>query len=640
VETTVGRLLIDRALPPAYRGRPGPLDGKAMAALFQEMAEKDPDLYRDSVKNLMDIGREVSYQTGGYSFGLSDMLVPPEVEARRNELRTAVRNILRRRDVPEAEKSKQVVDLMEKSKPILEKLTYDVTRAAGNPLAMQVATGTRGKPANVQGIIAGEGLYADHHDRSIPFPVLHGFAEGLTPAEYFAGSFGNRKSLYDVKMGTANAGAYGKILSRAAHRLAVTAIDADDPLSIADRGVPVETMDPDNDGALLALPAGGYPRNTPITPAVMKELQSKGISRIAVRSPIASGPPDGGVYSRDLGYREHGKGRLADIAEAVGLAAAQAIAEPVSQGALSSKHKGGTAEAAKKTWGPGGFSSIEQAVTSPSESAYWAGHAERDGTVAAIKPSPTGGIAVYIDGQEHLIAPGQDATVKVGDHVEAGDVLSDGMPNPRKFVEHKGIGEGRRAFVDSYRQILKENNIGAHRRNIELLARGLVDHVRATDSFGPYLPDDVTPYDRIEADWVPRPGHITTKAREAKNMFLEKPVLHYTLGTRITPRVIKELQGFGINDVTAHPDPPPFKPEYVSGSNTLFYDPDWQTRMYGSYLQKGTLKAVWEGAESDEEGTSFVPALARGVDFGLKGRLLRPGAPVPDNPPAVDVKPN
>ena len=52
--------------------------------------------------------------------------------------------------------------------------------------------------------------------------------------------------------------------------------------------------------------------------------------------------------------------------------------------------------------------------------------------------------------------------------------------------------------------------------------------------------------------------------------------------------------------------------------------------MYGSHLQKATLKGVWEGAESNEHGTSFVPGLAKGVDFGLTGKILRPGDPLHD----------
>lgn len=630
MEGTVGRLLIDRSLPADMRGRPGALDNKGLTSLLEELAKRSPDDYKRTVKRLMDVGREVSFLSGGYSFGLSDILPSPEVEARRQELRDTVKSILRTPGLSETERNKRVVDAVESVKADLENITYESAKKSNNPLAMQVMTGTRGKPANLQGIMAGEGLYADHQDRPIPYPVLRGFAEGLSPAEYFAGSFGARKSIFDVKAGTAQAGYYGKMLNRATHRLVVTALDAEDPNSLSQRGIPVDTDDPDNDGSLLGMPAGGYPRNTPLTPAVLKDLKARGIKNIIVRSPIASGPADGGVYAKDLGYREHGKGKLSTIAEAVGLAASQAISEPVSQSSLSSKHTGGVLGA-----GPSGFHVLEQLTTSPSESPYWASHANKDGVVSSIKPSPTGGHLIYIDGEEHAVSPGLEPSVQIGQRVEAGDQLSGGLTNAALVVHHKGVGEGRRAWMQSFMKSLKDNGIKAHRRNVELLARGLVNHIEATDDFGSYLPGDVVPYDRLEADWKPRAGSVELTPKMARNLYLERPVLHYTLGTRVTPSVAANLEQFGIKNVLAHHETPPFQPTMIGGRDTLFYDPDWQTRMYGSQLQKATLRGAWEGAESDEHGTSFVPGLARGIDFGTKGKILRPGLPVDDKPPKL-----
>ena len=54
-----------------------------------------------------------------------------------------------------------------------------------------------------------------------------------------------------------------KQLNQATHRLMVTAVDDEEADAEADRGskrgFPVETRDPDNVGALLAAPTGGYP---------------------------------------------------------------------------------------------------------------------------------------------------------------------------------------------------------------------------------------------------------------------------------------------------------------------------------------------------------------------------------------------
>jgi hypothetical protein len=57
----------------------------------------------------------------------------------------------------------------------------------------------------------------------------------------------------------------------------------------------------------------------------------------------------------------------------------------------------------------------------------------------------------------------------------------------------------------------------------------------------------------------------------------------------------------------------------VRGMANIANDPDWMTRMLGSYQQKSLLQATHRGGVSDTAGTSFVPTLARGETFGLGG---------------------
>jgi hypothetical protein len=79
------------------------------------------------------------------------------------------------------------------------------------------------------------------------------------------------------------------------------------------------------------------------------------------------------------------------------------------------------------------------------------------------------------------------------------------------------------------------------------------------------------------------------------------------------------LDQHGIKNVEAHKESPPFQPEMVRGMSNISNDPDWMTRMLGSYQQKGLLNSVHRGATSDTAGSSFVPALARGETFGVTG---------------------
>ena len=190
------------------------------------------------------------------------------------------------------------------------------------------------------------------------------------------------------------------------------------------------------------------------------------------------------------------------------------------------------------------------------------------------------------------------------------------LPNPAKIVEHKGIGEGRRYFTEAFRDATASAGIPAHRRNIELLARGLINHVRLTDEVGDHVPEDVVPYSTLERNYQPREGTRRLPPSQAKGKYLEEPVLHHTIGTPLRPRMIKELEDFGVKEVSVHDNPPPFQAEMVRGMANLGADEDWMTSMYGSGLKASLLRHTQRGATSDTRGSSFVPSIAQSVDFG------------------------
>jgi len=269
--------------------------------------------------------------------------------------------------------------------------------------------------------------------------------------------------------------------------------------------------------------------------------------------------------------------------------------------------------------GPVGFPLINQLMQVPEAFRGGAVHAQADGVVGQMRPAPQGGFYADIGGQEHYIAPEQELQVKPGDTVEAGDVLTDGIPNPAQIVKHKGIGEGRRYFVDAIREALRSAGTHVDRRNLEVLSRGLLDHVRVTGLFDDYAPDDVVPYHTIERNWQPRPGAVTVAPSQAVGTYLERPTLHYTIGTRVTKNMLPRLAHFGVSTLTTHKDPPPFEPEMQRAAAAVSTDPDWQVRMLGSGQKGSLLDATHRGAVSDEAGTSFVPAMIRGVDFGKVG---------------------
>ena len=902
--TTPGRLLLDQALPEGLRGQYDVLDKKGIQTLFQTLAEKHPEQYREVSKGLADASREAIYLSGGLGYGLEHLRRSPAAARRLNSLRQRLMGVLGNAQLSDHDRENEIVRTVGREIAPLEKEVYEEALAAKNPLALQVRSGARGNPTNLRTLVGSDLLYVDQNDKPIPVPVLRSYSQGLSPAEYVAGSFGARKGVVALKLATAQAGYYclaagtlvrrpdgtsaaiehiqpgetvlgadktgrtfpvrvtrsfshgpkevwryrfrvgqshhscitieateehrvlaltddgplvlplqdfaagdhvclaastpgvyagressglvdtfdievdhpdhlfvlangaivsnSKQLVQAAHRLMVSATDAETPYS-GIRGLPVDTDDPDNEGALLAHDAGPYKRNTLLTPKILADLRDRNVAKILVRSPTVGGPSDGGVYARDVGVRE--RGGLAPIGDLVGIAAAQALClaegtrvrmadlstraiEDIRPGdqvmgcsseggvrpvrvlahhsngvrpcchylfgfgthseqqtncpygatvCCTAEHKlllchtpdageyhiepageseGGYAVQvlcrpggwrslvlprlgpahyagerltydihvdhpdhlfvlanglvvsnsggiAKETLGPSGFKLLDQMVQVPRHFPGGAAHAQLDGRVHAVEPAPQGGSYVTVGSQRHYVAPGHEVAVKVGDEVEAGDVLSAGVPNPAEVVQHKGIGEGRRYFAHAFRQALRDAGAPAHRRNVELLARGLINHVELTEEHGDNVPGDVLPYSVLESGWRPRQGHELVEPGRAAGRYLEEPALHYTIGTRVTPGVAKQLKEFGVPRVAVHADPPPFRPHMVRAMENVQHDPDWLTRMLGSNLQRTLLRSAHRGTSSDEHGTSFVPALARGgPDLGIKGKLV------------------
>ena len=56
---------------------------------------------------------------------------------------------------------------------------------------------------------------------------------------------------------------------------------------------------------------------------------------------------------------------------------------------------------------------------------------------------------------------------------------------------------------------------------------------------------------------------------------MQQPILHYTIGTRITPQVVKNLEAVGYDNVYADDEKPEFEPEMIRLRGASHTSPDW-----------------------------------------------------------------
>lgn len=614
----VGKALINSVLPEEYRDySEGGFDKKKLEKILKEIALKNPDIYRDILQKLLELGAKFATINQRISVSVEDFPTLPEIEKIKRETNEKIEKILREETKDINKRNAKIIETIINMAGKIPDITYEQLVRQKNPLGIMAESKAKGNKSQLARIISGDVIYLDQNSNPIPYFIDRGYADSLYPAQYWAATYGARKGLVDTKIGTGKVGYLSKQFVAAAHRLIIDSSGKEVPPDFNEekyiKALPVEVDDTDSIGAILAKEVGGYKRGTVITGKVLENLKNKGIKEILVRSPINSNTPKGGVYSIDVGIREHGK--LPDVGYAAGLISAQVLSEPITQLQISSKHSGGAISA--KTIGASGFKYLNQILQVPKQYQYGMVYTDIDGKVVNVVDSEIGGKEVVISNEEgetkkFYIPPDREPTVQVGSLVEAGDSLSTGIPNPSKVVKHKGIGEGRRYLMKLLVDFYRQNEQPVNRRNVELLVRGAIDHIVFTKRFQQFLPNDVIKYSDFERTYTPRKTSVVLDVEKAKNYYLEKPVLHYTINTRITDSVINTLKKFNIDKIIVNKEKLPFDPIMIPLERQILFDPDWQVKLMGGYQFKKFLEQFLEGATTDIKSTSFVPALAAG----------------------------
>ena len=606
MKTTVGQVIINEALPEELRDYNRVMTKGEADKVLGEVARTHPERYREVSHQLMQHGRNASFEEGT-TLRLSDIISPINKVSALKHVADQEKRIAADRHSTDAEKSDARDELYRTIHEGLKKATYEAALAKENPLALQVLAKARGSQDQLASLMTTPGVYQDSQGRTIPVFINRSYSEGLDPHEYYAASYGARLGVISTKQGTRQAGYLGKLMASAAIDSVVTEDDCETPY-----GVPVPTTDQDNVGALLARDVDGIPAGTVLTQSILAKLGSKN-PEIMVRSPLTCGTHKG-LCKRCVGLREDGK--FAPIGYNIGANAISALAEQMAQSSLNSKHSG------KKHKGTGdeyaGFNVVKNLATIPGDFPDKATSAESDGVVESITDAPQGGKFVRIDGQDHYVSADVGLRVKEGDVVEAGDALGGGILNPSDVVRQKGIGEGRRYFTTRMTKAFRDSGYGVNRRNVEVLARSLVNHVQIDDpdAAGQHLQGDVVSYTDWAYGYKPRADAHSSTPRKAIGSYLEMPAMHYTVGTRVSKTMAGQMEKFGIDNLTVHPQPVGVSPSMVSVVNTPEYGDDWMAHLGSSYLQKRLLADVHRGAESNVHSLNPIPGIAKGTEFG------------------------
>jgi Hint module len=283
--------------------------------------------------------------------------------------------------------------------------------------------------------------------------------------------------------------------------------------------------------------------------------------------------------------------------------------------ALNSKHTSGAATK-KKSYS--GLSWLQRFVQIPDNFPDRAPVAEQAGSVS-VQPAPQGGNYVYVGDKTHYVPQHLNLLVKTGQQVEAGQPLSEGIIRPDDVVRLRGLGEGRNYYATRLHQMLDDSGAANDRRNVEVVARAAVNHVRITDADGwkGHLPDDMVPYNHVLKDFEPAEDSEEKAPHEAVGQYLQKAALHYTPGTQLTSSMADQLHKAGYKSLLVSKTGPGFEPEMVRLQTQSFATPDWLAALGTSYLSKQLATRAQRGQDTNiRSNIHFAPRLAIGEGFG------------------------
>ncbi|MEX0427301.1 DNA-directed RNA polymerase subunit beta' [Nocardioides sp. DS6] len=517
LETTLGRVVFNDTLPADYPFVNYEVGKKQLGAIINDLAERYTKVeVAASLDALKDNGFHWATRSG-VTVSIDDVTTPPdkaEILAEFEKQAEKVQKQFERGLVTDEERRQELVEIWtEAAKKVGEAMEKAFDRK--NPIFMQVTSGASGNFNQIRQVGAMRGLVANPKGEIIPRPIKSNFREGLSVLEYFISTHGARKGLADTALRTADSG----YLTRRLVDVSQDVIIREDDCG-TERGLPKTIGRVDPDGTVVKdenAETAAYARAAaeeilhPQTGEVLagagedlgdvkiNELVAAGITEVKVRSVLTCEARTGTCakcYGRSLAT-----GKLVDIGEAVGIIAAQSIGEPGTQLTMRTFHTGGVASADDITQGLPRVVELFEArtpkgVTPISEVA---GRIEIEETDKARKVlvTPDDGSDV----QEYVVSRRSRLRVADGDHIEVGQPLTVGTPDPKEVLRILGVRRTQQHLVDEVQAVYRSQGVSIHDKHIEIIVRQMLRRITVLESGDTnLLPSDLVDRTDFEAE--------------------------------------------------------------------------------------------------------------------------------------------
>jgi DNA-directed RNA polymerase subunit beta' len=362
IETTVGRVIFNRILPPEILFKNEILDKGGVKDLIADVYEICGQEVTTNIADLIkDIGFEYAMRSGS-TLAIADITIPAEKKEILGVSQTEVDKLnrdFRRGLLTEQERNERTIEVWQQTtKDIGDAVRHNMD-PNGNLSIMANSGAAKGGFGPISQLAGMRGLMADPAGRIIRLPITSNFREGLTALEYFISTHGARKGLADTALRTADAGYLTRRLVDIAQDLIINELDCG-----THDGIWIRKSDDIAGQSLSVRLFGRVSANRIVDPKTgeiiaerddildrdrVRLIAAAGIREVKLRSPLTCELTHGicaKCYGLDLG-----RGELVKLGAAVGIVAAQSIGEPGTQLTLRTFHTGGVAAGGDITTG-------------------------------------------------------------------------------------------------------------------------------------------------------------------------------------------------------------------------------------------------------------------------------------------------
>ncbi|MGL4362168.1 MAG: DNA-directed RNA polymerase subunit beta' [Cellulosilyticaceae bacterium] len=447
--------------------------------------------------NLKDLGFKFSTR-GALTVSVSDMVVPekkPEYLAEAEVAVDQVTKLFKRGLMTDEERYNKVIQAWNSANDKITKALLDGLGQYNN-IYMMAHSGARGSTNQIKQLAGMRGLMASPSGRIIELPIKANFREGLTVLEYFISAHGARKGLADTALRTADSGYLTRRLVDVSQDVIIRERDCRQE---EDREIPgmwvkaftdgPETIEPLSEritGRFAAEPIT-HPEtgeviveeNKMIRPNTAEFIENIGIKNVKIRTALSCKSKIGVCaccYGSNMA-----SGNEVRIGESVGIIAAQSIGEPGTQLTMRTFHTGGIAGDDITQ----GLPRIEELFEARKPKGL-AIIAEFPGTIVISETKKKREITITNneDGQAktYLIPYGSRIKILDGEHVEAGDELTEGSVNPHDILKIKGIRGVQDYMLQEVQRVYRLQGVDINDKHIEVIVRQMLKKVKIEEN--------------------------------------------------------------------------------------------------------------------------------------------------------------